>query len=100
MSLFLNVYGRAGRRQRSWGENTEDPTWEQIEAAIRRCDGGRYLGVAVIQSMDGKPDRMLSLEGVPPRFQVLYEVEDEVQLSVSGGAGVAETIEAMRQFVG
>ncbi len=43
----LGVYGYRGSQDWEWGETTPNPTWPQVEAAIRRLDAGEYAGVVL-----------------------------------------------------
>jgi hypothetical protein len=43
----LGMYGYRGPQDGEWGEAVRDPTWPQVEAAIRRLDAGEYAGVVL-----------------------------------------------------
>ena len=50
----LGTYGYRGRFDEEWNDSALDPTWEDIEAALRRLDAGEFAGV-VLHVDDHRP---------------------------------------------
>jgi hypothetical protein len=46
----LGTYGYRGRLDYEWGESMPDPSWDDIEAALRRLDANEYAGVVLHQN--------------------------------------------------
>jgi hypothetical protein len=53
----LGTYGYRGQFDYEWGESTSDPSWADIEAALRRLDANEYAGVVLHQNdhREGEP---------------------------------------------
>src|SRR5689334_7313629 len=53
----LGTYGYRGRIDYEWGKSFVDPTWADIEAALRRLDAREFAGVVLHKNdhRDGEP---------------------------------------------
>jgi len=64
----LGTYGYRGRFDEEWNDSMPDPTWKDVEAALRRLDAGEFAGV-VLHMDDRRPGEpateYFSVEGGP-----------------------------------
>ncbi|MFI5380078.1 MAG: hypothetical protein ACHRHE_12335 [Tepidisphaerales bacterium] len=69
----LGIYGYRGRFDYEWGESLPDPSWSDIEAALRRLDANEYAGVVLHQNdhREGEPATdYFSVTGGPDGYLV------------------------------
>jgi hypothetical protein len=79
----LGTYGYRGQLDEEWNEYFAAPSWDQIEAAIRRLNANEYAGVRIgIAGMyhDGGGQPSLHITGGNNKFLVTYDG--------GGGSGV------------
>jgi len=76
----FGIYGYRGRDDWEWNESLPDPSWAEIEAAIRRLDANEYAGLGfMVDDMhhDGGNQPSLHISGGRGQYVVSY----------SGGGG-------------
>jgi hypothetical protein len=81
----LGIYGFRGSdiEEWEWGESIRDPTWEQIERAIRKLDAGEYAGVVL--HLNYRADRepateSFSIMGGPAGYHMNYHIDGKASL--------------------
>ncbi len=73
----LGVFGYRGSQDWGWGETTANPTWPQVEAAIRRLHAGQYAGVVLHLNDRSEPapaTEYFSVSGRPDGYIFDYHV--------------------------
>src|SRR5262245_33580958 len=71
----FGTYGYRGLQDEEWNESFPDPSWGQIEAAIRRLDANEYAGVGIeIADMyhDGGGQPSLHITGGKKQYVISY----------------------------
>lgn len=72
----LGTFGFRGPFDSEWNDSLPDPTWEDIEAALRRLDAGEFAGVALHRN-EHRPDEpatdSLDVSGGPAGYLVTWE---------------------------
>jgi hypothetical protein len=72
---LLGTYGYRDQFDTEWNDRLPNPTWEDIEAALRRLDAGEYAGVLL--HLDNQPPGKAAADyfgvfGGPAGYLVLW----------------------------